>query len=174
MSVSMSMPLVGILAVALAAGACEQTSPVEQAGVEPQFASLGPTLVECPIDVTTTVVKKLDARGGTVEVKGHRLVVGDLAVISPTKFAASDQASNYVELNVRADDQESFGFREPVSITIDYSRCTRNNIEKGPLSVWKIDPATKALLKHMGGTDDKGARQITFSTDSLSSYSIAN
>jgi hypothetical protein len=61
-------------------------------------------------------------------------------------------ASHYMEIEIKANGAESFDLEQAVAITLSYARCTRSNIEKGPLTAWQIDPATKALLEHMGGT----------------------
>jgi hypothetical protein len=41
------------------------------------------------------------------------------------------------------------------------------------LTVWHINPQTKQLLTNMGGVNDAGLRRITFTTDHLSGYAIA-
>jgi hypothetical protein len=160
-------------AAILVVAACDadRTTPTI---LEPQYSSSGPVLVECPSSESASAEGTLGATGGSITLKNHRLSLPLQAVTSPTKFRLSENPSKYMELDLRAGDQASFGFNKPVSITIDYSRCTRSNIDKGPLSVWKIDPATKALLKQMNAVDDKTGRTITFASDSLSTYSIAN
>lgn len=154
--------------------ACEQpAAPVAEVG-PPLFTSVGPTLVECPSDITLSAEGQIGSTGGSVGLNNHRLTLPMQAVNGPHLFTITDPAAQYMELDLKANGQESFGFKRAVTITIDYSRCSRSNIDKAALSVWKIDPTTKALLRHMGGTDDKAARTITFTTDSLSIYSLAN
>lgn len=83
-------------------------------------------------------------------------------------------ASRYMEVDITANNLPSFLFQTPVTVTIDYSRCWYRRTDRRTLTVWHIDPDTKALLQNMGGTDDKLRRRITFTTDHLSAYAIAH
>lgn len=160
--------------VALGLAACgEAPTDAALAPDQPSFASSGPVLVECPVDSSIATTGTLDASGGSIRLLNHELALPLLAVSGPTSFALEAPVSNYMELAVTANGAESFQFNKVVNITIDYSRCTRSNIDKAPLSVWQIDPVTKALIEPMGGVDDKESRTITFQTDHLSTYSIA-
>jgi acyl-coenzyme A thioesterase PaaI-like protein len=167
--------MAGICALALLGlAACEQpAAPLAEVG-PPLFTSSGPTLVECPSDVSVSAEGQIGSTGGSVVLNNHRLDLPTQAVNGPNSFTLTDPAAQYMVLDLKGNGQDSFGFNRPVTVTIDYSRCSRSNIDKGPLVVWKIDPSSKALLRNMGGTDDKIARTITFSTDSLSIYSLAN
>lgn len=141
---------------------------------DPQLASSGSTLIECPINTTRSTSATIDGLGGTVSLDGHSITLPAGAVLLPTEITLTVPASNYVEIEITANDQESFDFEEPVSITISYERCTRSNILASELTAWQIDPVTKALLEHMGGTDDKTARTVTFPSGHLSGFAIAN
>lgn len=158
-------------AILLAAG-CGEPGPTELTG-EQDAVSSGPVLVECPVNVTTSVTKTLDLLGGTIQLGGHSLTLPVGALLLPTEFTLTVPASRYVEVHVTANGEHGFEFLEAAAITISYERCTRGNIAGGVLTAYKIDPATKALLKHMGGADDTLLRRVTFSTDSLSGYAIA-
>src|SRR5205814_8080752 len=100
--------------------------------------------------------------------------------LRPTHIHSTVTASTYMEIDVSAVDVLTaipfpLQFQQPVSITIDYSRCNRNNIDSEILHVWHIDPATHELLEEMGGVvDDKLSRHITFATGHLSGYAIAD
>lgn len=137
-------------------------------------ASSGPTLVECPANEEESVTGTISTIGGAIHLRNHALTLPALAVSAPTDFRLATPVSNYMELEVKAGGQDSFTFNRTGTITIDYSRCTRSNVDKAPLSVWKIDPETKELIEYMGGVDDKEARTVTFQTDHLSTYSIAH
>jgi hypothetical protein len=137
-------------------------------------STVGSTLVECPTSETRSVTKTLDGLGGTVELDGHSITLPLGAVLLPTTLTLTVPASRYMELEITANGAESFDFEQAVAITISYARCTRSNIDQGPLTAWQIDPATKALIEHMGGTDDKDARALTFGSDHLSGFAIAN
>ncbi len=163
-----------LVALAFVLPACadvDSTAPLAPA--DAALASSGPVLVECPVDTALSNTGSLDALGGAIRLEGHELALPSLAVLLPTEFSLTAPVSNYMELDIRANGQSSFQFSKVVTITIDYSRCTRSNIDHAPLSVWQIDPETKALIEHMGGVDDKENRTVTFDTDHLSTYSIA-
>lgn len=160
--------------VALIAGCAESGGelPLEPEPVE--FASTSSTLLECPVNETRSVTDTLDILGGSIELDGHAITLPYGAVLTPTVLTLTEPAGSYVELDIHANDEESFSFEEPVSIRISYDRCTRSNVENDVLTAWHIDEETKALLEHMGGTDDKTARAVTFSSDHLSGFAIAN
>jgi hypothetical protein len=165
--------LIGI-GMFFAFSACsDQAEPGPLTPVDPSAATYGHTLIECPVNEEDFATATLGATGGSLRLKGHELSLPLGAVLTQTQFELRAPVSNYMEIRIRANDQAGFEFRTPVTITIDYSRCTRSNIEKDPLTVWKIDPQTKQLLQHMGGVDDKAARTVMFQTDGLSTFSIA-
>jgi hypothetical protein len=142
-------------------------------GASAASTTSGYTLVECPVEEEKTAAETLTAQGGVLRLDGHELRLPLGAITAPRKFEMAAPVSNYMEIRIRAGNQDSFKFDRPATITIDYSRCTRSNIDKDPLSVWKIDPVTKELLQYVGGVDDKVARTVTFQTDGLSNWSIA-
>lgn len=164
-----------MVALFTAVAACADSGgelPLEPAAAE--LASTSSTLLECPTNETLSVTDTLGLLGGTVTLDGHAITLPYGAVAFPTELTLTAPAGQYVELDIRANDLESFEFQEPVSIRISYDRCTRNNTADDLLTAWYIDSATKALLEDMGGTDDKEARNVTFSTDHLSAFAIAN
>ena len=156
----------------LALASCNEGAPLEPAAA-PSLSTSGTTApLECPVEVTKSVSKTIDLLGGTLELDGHRLSIPLNAVLLPTQFTLTVPASNYMEIKVTAGNQEHFDFRAPVSLTIDYSRCTRSNINKSALRIYYWDSATKVFLQDMGGTDDKAGRKVTTTTDHLSDYVI--
>ena len=174
MRISSSRRLAVVFGTALLTAACVDSGPTQvEEQVDFSAVSSGSVLVECPIDVTRSVTGTLDALGGTLELDGHSLNLPAGALLLPVKFELTVPASRYVEVHITANGEHGFEFLETAGITISYERCTRSNIKDGGLSAYKIDPDTKALLKHMGGTNDTALRRVTFGTDSLSGYSIA-
>jgi hypothetical protein len=167
----------GVLFSILLLAGCADTSPtevVELARPPVSSISAGPVLVECPTDVTRTVSKTIHPlSGGTIELDGHSLRVPALALLLPTKFTLTVPASRFVEVHIKANGEHGFEFLRTAGLTISYARCTRGNIDKSDLSVYKVDPESRALLKFMGGSDDMFQRRVTLLTDSLSAYAIA-
>lgn len=165
----------GVLFAILLLAACGD-SPTEVAEPTSSASSLssGPVLVECPTEVTRSVSKTIDPlSGGTIELDGHSLSVPALALLLPTTFTLTVPASRFVEVHITANGEHGFEFLSTAGITISYARCTRGNIDKVELAAYKINPESKTLLKSMGGSDDAVLRRVTFSTDSLSAYAIA-
>jgi hypothetical protein len=96
------------------------------------------------------------------------------ALTTPTLIQLTIPPSRYMEIDVTAVGFSSFLFQTPITVTIDYSRCSRSDIDQQTLHVYHIDPLTKKLLEDMGGVDDKSSRRITFTTGHLSGYAVAN
>ena len=158
----------------LALSACSEDG-VSTASLEPSLSqSSNPELIECPSDVSYSTSGNVLLTGGTISLRGHQVNVPTGAVLLPTQIGLSEPASQFMQIDLTANGQDHFQFEAPLTITISYARCTRSNIDKGPLSVWLIDETTGALLQNMGGVDDKVNRTITFETDHFSGYAIAN
>jgi hypothetical protein len=130
-------------------------------------------LVSCPSNETRTVQALISPLGGTLSLAGTTIGIPAGALSVPTLITLTIPASPYMEIEVRANDLVSFLFNKPIGVRIDYSRCTDPDLSWGKLSVWQIDPQTKALIEHMGGVDSKGTRTISFTTGHLSNYAIA-
>ena len=167
--------LVGLTSLALAAlTACgEPTAPASPAAQSPSLLQLGPKLVNCPSQELQVASATIGLDGGEIAVGGTKISIPDGAVLAPTLFTVVTPPSKYVEVQITALGVERFFFEKQVSITLDYGRCTRSDIEVAPLSVWYIEDVTDTPLLPMGGVDDKAARTVTFTTDHLSSYAIA-
>ena len=170
--------LVVPLVAAAALGACADASPTASDPAPPVALSTTSDTadqpLECPVSTTRSTSGLVTALGGTVTLGGHSVHVPVGAVLGPTTLTLIEPASNHMEIAVHAGGAEHFSFLAPVTITISYARCTRANIDKDSLTVWHVDEETGAFLEHMGGTDDKDARTVTFGTDHLSGYVIAN
>ena len=151
----------------------------EQRATAPQASAtrsdgMSPSLLECPSTETTTTSAVVGLLGGVIQLGGTSITIPSGALTTPTLLQVTIPASRYMEIDVTAVGFTSFLFQQPVSVTIDYSRCARSDIDQQTLHVWHIDPVTKQLLEDMGGTDDKTSRRITFSTGHLSGYAVAN
>lgn len=164
-----------LLGAACALAACQEPTAVESAAVaQPHFTTTyGAELLECPTDVTQRGSATIGFLGGTVAAGGTTVSIPAGALLLPTSIDVVVPASNYVEVRITAGGQEHFAFRSPVAIAIDYSRCTRGDIEHGALRAYYIDAVSKALLEEMPATDDRTNRKVRFETDHLSSYAVA-
>jgi hypothetical protein len=136
--------------------------------------STGHALLECPSDVAVESAGDVGVLGGTVGLAGVAMRVPLGGVLSLTRFQLAVPASRHMEVAISPAGMRHYLFKTPVSITIDYSRCPDAVLEKGPLTIYHIDETSKALLEEMGGIDDRANRRITFTTDHLSGYAIAN
>src|SRR4051812_9766739 len=107
----------------LSVGACSepQSSPVE-----PQFSVSNPSMVECPTSVTHSVSSLIGPLGGLLWLDGSSVTIPVGAVLVPTTITFTIPASNYMEIDVHAAGVDHYQFEKPISVTIDYSRCTRN------------------------------------------------
>lgn len=170
-----ALALLPALALLAACGGDSASGPVSPEAVAANLGgtpSSGPVLVECPAEVTRTASATIGTPGGTLELDGHRLHVPRGAVRGPTKFDLTVPASNYMEVEVHANGQQHFNFQTPATLTVDYSRCTRSNVDGELLRIFVVDETTGEILEDLGGVDDKVARTVTTVTPHLSGYSI--
>ena len=164
--------------VALAAGitACSEpaTAPEIQAAAPNLIGSeTGPSLLQCRrtlFDVTWGLIGPL---GGVLSLNGNTITVPPLALNQLAFITIRQPSTPFVEVEVRVNGRDHFQFDAPLTVAIDYSRCADWRIGPEPLTVWQIDPDTKAFIADMGGVDDRAARKISFTTDHFSGYAIA-
>jgi hypothetical protein len=138
------------------------------------LTSSTPSLITCPAGTPQAVTNTIGPLGGVLAIGNTSVVIPANAVLAPTEFTLTVPSSRYVEIEVTAAGSEHFVFALPVTVTIDYSRCSRSNIDLRPLSVWNIDPRTKALLEQMPSVDDKLTRSVLFTTLHFSGYAVAD
>src|SRR5687768_9294591 len=180
----MSHRLVFALAGVLFLGCSGETTRPEVARVETDTSGASGTsqtgentgtfrLIACPTNQTVTNSGLLGALGGTVSAAGSSITLPLAAVVGPTLIRVTVPASPYMEIDVTANDLLSFLFRKPVTITIDYSRCPASVTAGKTLTVWHINTQTKVLIENMNGVNNPGQRKISFTTDHLSGYAIA-
>jgi hypothetical protein len=136
--------------------------------------SSNPSLITCPAGAPQSATGLIGPLGGVIAAGNTQVVIPANAVLAPTSFTLSVPSSKYVEIEVTADGADHFLFDLPVTVTIDYGRCGRSNLDRGLLSAWNIDPATKALLEQMPSVDNKLTRTVTFTTIHFSGYAVAD
>ena len=146
-----------------------------QTGPSSQLLGLGaPTLVECPSSGATTTEAVVDVLGGTLSLGGTTVTIPAGALLGPTRVVLTVPASRYMEIDVSVPGVEHFVFQQPITVTLDYGRCARGDIDTRLLSVWYIDSQSKQPLERMVSIDNKLTRTITFVTGHLSGYALAN
>jgi hypothetical protein len=131
-------------------------------------------LIECPTtraDSSLQIINNL--LGGIVSVAGSSIAIPPLALALPTLIKLTVPASTFMEVDITANNLASFVFRANVIVTIDYSRCLPSVTQGRTLTVWQINPQTKALIQNMNGVNDPVQRRMTFTTNHLSGYAIA-
>ncbi|HJU68538.1 MAG TPA: hypothetical protein VJ650_09870 [Gemmatimonadaceae bacterium] len=132
-----------------------------------------PSLLKCQwnfFDITWGVLGPL---GGLLSLNGHSIVVPRLALDRLAFITLRTPTSRFVEIEARVNGQDHFDFGQPVIVTLDYSRCRSWELGPEPVTVWQIDPDTKAFIQDMGGVDDRVNKRITFTTDHFSGYAVA-
>lgn len=167
-----------VVAFAAAVTACsEPTAPPSSPALEdaPAALTVSGGLVACPTNESQSTLALVGSLGGTVSLGGTQIIFppGALPSLELSLISLTIPASQYVEINVRVNGLIHFDFGAPVTVVMDYSRCSRSDIDRAPLTAWYIDPATKAFIRDMDGVDNKGARTVTFETDHFSGYAIA-
>lgn len=163
-----------LLVAAAAACSADTTMTTKLARSTAQSSVSSPTLLECPTGQTLQGSGSVSPLGGVVSVGGTSISIPAGAVLSPTVITITIPASNYMEVDISAQGFSTFNFQAPVTVVLSYARCNRSDIDKAPLSAWYIDRTTKALIQNMGGSDDKVGRKVTFTTDHLTGYAVAN
>lgn len=162
--------------VALVASCSDPLSP--PAAGTPATAVAGSlpavSLLECPTDETLHAQRTIGLLGGTITAGGTSITIPPGAVLLPRTFHVTVPASRLMEVDISAAGSAHYQFLLPATVTIDYSRCGTAAAVDTPLRAYYIHDITKVLLALMGGTDDKVGRKVTFATDHLSGYAIAN
>ena len=151
-------------------------SDTTQAGNTPPPDTTGITqrrLIECPTTQTATNSSLITVLGGTVAAAGTSISLPAGSLLASTLISVTVPASTYMEVDITAGGLPVFLFLKTVTVTLDYSRCPTSVTAGKVLSVWHINTQTKALIANMGGVNDPVQRRMTFTTDHLSGYAIA-
>ena len=163
-----------VAALLVLPAACGNDRQADPLGMPELSEAAGASLLACPTGESHAASARVAPSGGNVGLGRHRMTIPAGAVADTVLITMVAPASDYLLVEMRANAQEHYQFLAPLTVTIDYSHCRMDRIAAGPLSVWLVDPSSGALLQNMGGTDDRGARTVTFTTDHFSGYAIAN
>jgi len=150
------------------------TTSASAAAPAPLLGNGGADLLECPTNTTQSTTGIIGPLGGVLSLGGFAVNIPAEAVSSLTTFTLTVPAGRYMKVDVTALGIEHFVFQQPVTVTVDYSRCPAGVTDGKALSVWYVAPVTDTPLENMGGVNDPAARTITFSTPHLSGYIIAD
>ena len=169
-----------VIALVAAVTACSEPTSPDGSSVSQRFETeettpQAPALISCPTDQWRFRFALIGPLGGTLALDGHLLSFpqGALSGFRLSLVSLIVPPSEFMEVNLSVNGALHTVFGEPVTVVIDYSRCTGPELDASPLRVWQIDPFTKAFIADMGGVDDKVARTVTFTTDHFSGYAIA-
>lgn len=175
MKASNSLQLVAAIGLAtfVACAAPDITGTDDRAAVD-ALLSASSKLIECKTDETHSTSGVIGIAGGVLSTGGVTITIPPDALLSDVVVNLTVPASKYVETDISIEGTDHFEFELPVTVAMSYSRCTRTDINLQSLSAWYIDSNTKQLLAKMPSVDDKLLRTVTFTTDHLSGYAIAN
>jgi hypothetical protein len=146
-------------------------------GARPDSANLfwfDPSLISCPSTESASTTAVVGPLGGELGVAGTVVSIPVGALLEPVTMTLTVPASNYMEIDVSVEGTTGFLFETPITVALDYSRCTSWRARFFPVSVYHIDSDTKALLELMPTVDDKFTHTATFTTGHLSGYALAN
>jgi hypothetical protein len=141
----------------------------------PQEPDAQRRLIECPTSQSSAASGLIGVLGGTVASAGSSISIpaDALPPLTSVLIDLTVPASTYMEIDIKANGLLTFLFLKTVTVTIDYSRCPASVTQGKTLTVWLINSQTKALLVNMNGVNDPVQRRMTFMTDHLSGYAIA-
>lgn len=169
--------LTTVLVLALTAGCAESGPDLLQPDLlQPEIRhvqSARVQLLECPVETTRSTSGLIGATGGTIALDGHSITLLPGAVLRPSRFTLTVPASRHVEVDIDVAARDDFRFLVPAEITLSYQRCDED-VEADELTVWHIDDMSGELLEPMGGDPDPENRSITFTSNHLSGFIIAN
>lgn len=166
------------LFAALSMTACDTPLPTE-ADTSPSFhrappeSDQSPTFLVCPTKSTAAASGIIGPRGGTLRVAGHQLTIPEGAVDRPTRFTLEAPAGRHLKVDITAGSAAHYTFAVPVTVTISYARCQRQNITEAVGPAWYIDSENGTPLEEVGGWADVRRKTFTFSTTHLSTYAVA-
>lgn len=165
--------LCGALAVSLAnCSADVPTSAAAPASYTLSRVGASQDLLSCPGGDNGTVSRAtIGPDGGRLSLGGFVMDVPRGAVPETTTFVMRVPEAKVLTVKIRARAERHYVFAKPVTITLDYSRCS--TVPADP-TAWYIDENTNAKLEQMPGVNNAAAKTFTLETGHLSGYALAN
>jgi hypothetical protein len=168
----------GVFAACVAPGITDPTRRGDAAAranmFEQGISGFGSKLIKCDTEESATSTALVTPLGGLVSVGGTSVLIPAGALLSDATVTISVPASKYMRVDVSVEGFDHFVFEQPVTVTVDYSRCTDPNLNLTPLTAWYVDFGTKRLLEAMPSVDNKLTKTVTFTTGHLSGYALAD
>ena len=170
---------VSLLALVSAAAGCSSDGAGAITGPPPAedgelifFGRSG--LITCPNYVPQTGLLTVDPLlGGVLSLPGASVSVPAGAVLETTVFSVTVPITRYAEVQIVPLGLSHFLFEKEIEVSIDYGRCWRPELDAQPLEAWHVSTLFRTKLEQMPSVDDKVARRVTFRTNHLSSYALA-
>jgi hypothetical protein len=129
-------------------------------------------LLSCPGGADGDVSRAtIGPEGGRLSLDGFVMDVPAGAVLDTTTFVMRVPEAKVLKVKIRARDEKHFVFAKPVTITLNYSRCSSVPTS---LTAWYIDESTNEELERMPGANNAAAHTFTLQTGHLSGYALAN
>ena len=170
--------IVALCAILAAAAGCSGDRASAITGPPPAENDLlffgGSGLISCPNYEPQSALLTVDPLlGGSLSIPGVSVNVPAGAVLETTVFVVSVPFTRYAEVRIYPVGLSSFLFQTDIEVTIDYGRCWRPALDAQPLEAWHVSTLFRTKLEEMPSVDDKVAHRVTFRTNHLSSYALA-
>jgi hypothetical protein len=163
----------GAFAACMAPGITDSTPPSARSRSQ-GIGDFGHKLIKCSTlnsESNTAVVTPL---GGLVTVGGTSISIPAGALLTDATVTVTVPASKYMEVEISVEGIDHFLFELPVTVVVDYARCSDPAINLTPLTAWYVDFEDKTMLEAMPSVDNKLTRTVTFTTPHLSGYALAD
>lgn len=124
--------------------------------------------LECGRGTGDSCTQTIGPAGGTIELRGHRLVVPQGAVDRDMQFTLREAATRELMVVVTA----AGPFKGTVDLTLSYARCQESLLPPGArLVVWRF--RKQDGWQRLGGDDDRRTFAITVRNTGISRFTIA-
>lgn len=130
----------------------------------------GPTLLVCPNDREIRETATIGPEGGALKLGENSLVLPEGAIEEEVRFTARLLADRSLKLSLEANDQPTYKFARPATLTLSFGRCEAPS-EPQRVRVYKIDEKG-TIVEDLGGEVDVRARTVTTKLETLSIYTL--
>lgn len=124
----------------------------------------------CDNDHELRETVSIGKEGGTLRIGPHHLVIPPEAVEEEVRFTGTLLVGKVLKLDLRANDEETFKFRMPALLTLNYAHCEQPK-DPSQLRIYKMD-AKGTIIEDMGGDVNQKDRHVTARLSGLSLYTM--